>query len=232
MIKDENFYVIAMTYVVATSCLVLPFVGPTLMMGPQPYSATYLLLSMSFPVALFGVMATLTWDTMEKRQMRYFAFCGGVGWLLGVYPRGVGEVLGVGVLWMPLWNTIRVLLDNTAYPTYVEALLLLATLIAFLLMCWGFGGLFRKHTSRKDPFLTRGTTREGAKIQRSRWATPKETSQHLDEPGGIIIGEMTRANSSGVNEFKPGDRSTWGNHGKGQLLSISPKTGNGHVLVI
>lgn len=232
MIKDDNSYVIALSYVVATGCIILPFFGPTMVMGIQPLSIAYLLLGLCGPLFLFVVLAALCWDTLGMRQIRYFAFCAGLGWLVGFYPQSAGEAAGIGILWAPLWSVLRLLASNTAYPDAAGMTLLILSIIAFLVMCWGLGGLFGWHTSRKDPFRTRGATRQGAKIQRARWATAKEATEHLNAPGGIVLGEMTTPKNSDVNCFKPEDPATWGRHGNGHLLTISPKTGNGHVLVI
>lgn len=232
MTKNEDLYTVVISYVVASSTALLPFFVPTMMMGVQPYNLTYLLLSLSVPLGLFGAMAALSWETLEQRQIRYFAFCGGLGWLIGLYPRGDGEGVGIGALWPALEAILQGMIRSTYYPTTVEMFMLVVSSIAFLFTCWGFSGLFRKHTTRKDPFHLRGATRQGARIQRARWATAKEATQHLNVAEGIVLGEMTTPRTSDVNYFKPEDQATWGNHGKGQLLTISPKTGNGHVLVI
>ncbi len=218
-------------YVAAVGCVIFMFSLPILFMGYQPYNTRFLLWSFLGPVLLLGGMAALTYDTLSWRQVRFGALSIGAGWLLGVAPPSDNSPQAIGLLWQPLWNSSLRLLTNSGGLYPVELLLLALTIIAFLGMCWGVGGMFRKFTTRKDPFLTRGTSKGGAKIQRARWATPSEAAQSLNAPGGIVLGEMTPVEIGGFNAFKPDDPYTWGRQGKGPLLTMLPTDGNGQIIV-
>jgi type IV secretory pathway TraG/TraD family ATPase VirD4 len=75
---------------------------------------------------------------------------------------------------------------------------------------------------------TTGTT---ARSPDAKWATSKQVLDKLSVPGGIVLGEMTNSGKDSP-DFEPHDLKTWGKQGKGQLISMSPETGNGHVFVI
>ena len=73
-----------------------------------------------------------------------------------------------------------------------------------------------------------GTT---ARLADAKWATRKQVTDKLSVPGGIVLGELTNASKDSPN-FEPHEKKSWGKQGKGQLISMSPETGNGHIFVI
>lgn len=62
-------------------------------------------------------------------------------------------------------------------------------------------------------------------------ATHAEATKAFSHPGGIVIGEYTDPFKDSPY-LNPADKKTWGKQGKGPLLTMNPKSGNGHVLVI
>ena len=62
------------------------------------------------------------------------------------------------------------------------------------------------------------------------WATRGEVVERFSVPGGIVLGELTDPVRDSPN-FAPDRRRSWGGQGQGQLITMSPTDGNGHVLV-
>lgn len=79
-------------------------------------------------------------------------------------------------------------------------------------------------TSNRDASST-------ARLADAKWATRKQVAEKLSVPGGIVLGEMTNSGKESPS-FEPHNRKSWGKQGKGQLITMSPETGNGHVFVI
>ena len=70
---------------------------------------------------------------------------------------------------------------------------------------------------------------EGA-LPSASWASRREIVKRFSEPGGIVLGELTDPAQESPN-FSPERSGSWGGQGKGQLITMSPTDGNGHVLV-
>ena len=69
-----------------------------------------------------------------------------------------------------------------------------------------------------------------AALPSASWASRREVLKRFNAPGGIVLGEMTDP-VKGSPRFTPGQRGSWGGQGKGELITMSPEDGNGHVLV-
>ena len=74
---------------------------------------------------------------------------------------------------------------------------------------------------------TKGTD---AALPSASWASRREVLKRFNAPGGIVLGEMTDP-VKGSPRFTPGNARSWGGQGKGELITMSPEDGNGHVLV-
>ena len=70
---------------------------------------------------------------------------------------------------------------------------------------------------------------EGA-LPNATWASRSEIVKDFSVPGGIVLGELTDP-VKGSPDFAPGRPRSWGRQGSGQLITMSPEEGNGHVLV-
>ena len=70
---------------------------------------------------------------------------------------------------------------------------------------------------------------EGA-LPSAAWASRREMVKRFSEPGGIVLGELTDPAQESPN-FSPERPRSWGRQGQGQLITMSPTDGNGHVLV-
>ena len=70
---------------------------------------------------------------------------------------------------------------------------------------------------------------EGA-LPSAAWASRREIVKRFSEPGGIVLGELTDPAQDSPH-FSPERSGSWGGQGKGQLITMSPTDGNGHVLV-
>ena len=62
------------------------------------------------------------------------------------------------------------------------------------------------------------------------WASRGEVVDRFSVPGGIVLGELTDPVKESP-DFAPDLSETWGGQGDGQLITMSPTDGNGHVLV-
>ena len=62
------------------------------------------------------------------------------------------------------------------------------------------------------------------------WASRGEVVDRFSVPGGIVLGELTDPVKESP-DFAPDRADTWGGQGDGQLITMSPTDGNGHVLV-
>ena len=69
-----------------------------------------------------------------------------------------------------------------------------------------------------------------AALPSASWASRREVLKRFNAPGGIVLGEMTDP-VKGSPRFTPGERRSWGQQGEGELITMSPTDGNGHVLV-
>lgn len=69
-----------------------------------------------------------------------------------------------------------------------------------------------------------------AALPSASWASRREVLKRFNAPGGIVLGELTDP-VKGSPRFTPGERRSWGGQGKGELITMSPEDGNGHVLV-
>ena len=69
-----------------------------------------------------------------------------------------------------------------------------------------------------------------AALPSASWASRREVLKRFNAPGGIVLGEMTDP-VKGSPRFTPGNARSWGGQGKGELITMSPEDGNGHVLV-
>ena len=71
--------------------------------------------------------------------------------------------------------------------------------------------------------------RHTAGLPDAKWATPREVRTNFSTQGGIVLGELTdpRKNS----KFDPRNPRSWKGQGKGELITLDPLQGNGHVLV-
>ena len=70
---------------------------------------------------------------------------------------------------------------------------------------------------------------EGA-LPSAAWASRREIVKRFSAPGGIVLGELTDPTRESPN-FSPERPRSWGRQGRGQLITMSPTDGNGHVLV-
>ena len=67
-------------------------------------------------------------------------------------------------------------------------------------------------------------------LPHATWAARKEILDKYSVADGIVLGELTDPTRESP-DFAPGRPKTWGNQGQGQLITMSPTDGNGHVLV-
>ena len=71
-----------------------------------------------------------------------------------------------------------------------------------------------------------------AQLPRARWASRSEVRARFSHPGGIVLGEMTDPLRD-TPDFKPGGKRKWRQkQGRGDLITMDPEDGNGHVLVM
>ena len=70
----------------------------------------------------------------------------------------------------------------------------------------------------------------GKALPNAAWATRREVAKRFSEPGGIVLGELTDPVRQS-RSFKPDRKKSWGRQGRGQLITMNPEDGNGHVLV-
>ncbi len=71
-----------------------------------------------------------------------------------------------------------------------------------------------------------------AQLPWDRWASRSEVRARFSHPGGIVLGEMTDPLRETPN-FRPGAKQRfWHKQGRGDLITLNPKEGNGHVLVM
>ena len=68
-------------------------------------------------------------------------------------------------------------------------------------------------------------------LPKAEFESESKIKAYFNEPGGIVIGELTSPYEAGL-DFNERDMATWNKQGEGELLTMSPKDGNGHVLVI
>ena len=64
----------------------------------------------------------------------------------------------------------------------------------------------------------------------AEWASRSEIVDRFSVKGGIVLGELTDPTSASP-DFSPERPESWGGQGEGQLITMSPTDGNGHVLV-
>ncbi len=68
-------------------------------------------------------------------------------------------------------------------------------------------------------------------LPQASWASAREVRERFNHPGGIVLGEHTDP----INEtpgFNPSRRSGNRRQGRGNLITMNPADGNGHVLVL
>lgn len=70
----------------------------------------------------------------------------------------------------------------------------------------------------------------GKALPNATWATRGEVAKRFSASPGIVLGEFTDPVRQSRN-FKPDRERSWGRQGRGQLITMSPEDGNGHVLV-
>ena len=77
--------------------------------------------------------------------------------------------------------------------------------------------------------------RMGAKVRPVRvlsdaeWAATDEIKRRFSAAGGIVLGELTDPRKG--RDFDPSNRESWGQQGKGRLITLDPRKGNAHSLV-
>ena len=69
-----------------------------------------------------------------------------------------------------------------------------------------------------------------AALPSATWASRGEILKRFNAKGGIVLGEMTDPVKQSPR-FTPGRKRSWRGQGKGELITMSPTDGNGHVLV-
>ncbi len=173
---------------------------------------------------------------------------GALWWLLYVpglalyFARPVQTAQG----WRPSWvlddlgRTVRSVMrhyDVTPDATFVllvcgVAQILLA--IAVAVRIWQAVHKRVSEAARDSGACNNGGGRESGRtvkgLPHATWASPSEVRRSFSHPGGIVLGELTDPTRESPN-FEPGRRSSWGQQGKGQLITLDPVDGNGHVLV-
>ena len=99
------------------------------------------------------------------------------------------------------------------------------TLVACLKLFFGAA----KGVERLGPGAVAANETDAA-LPSATWASRGEVVKRFSAKGGIVLGELTDPVKDSPR-FAPGDRRSWGRQGHGQLITLSPEDGNGHVLV-
>lgn len=99
------------------------------------------------------------------------------------------------------------------------------TLVACLKLWFGAA----KGVRRLGPGAVAANETDAA-LPSATWASRGEVVRRFSAKGGIVLGELTDPVKDSPR-FSPGDRRSWGRQGHGQLITLSPEDGNGHVLV-
>ena len=175
-----------------------------------------------------AAMAIATRSQIGMREGRYLAFVFGTIWFLGLHSPGLGETPKLGLLWPTLERALIGLGKHPEWLSRFDWIALGLSALAFLIACWGCGGLKELRDIRQN-IRTSGSAK-GIHLPKEYWATPADVKKHFSADGGIVLGELTHPlhDTADFDERQP---KTWGKQGKGPLITMSPKTGNGHVLM-
>ncbi len=192
----------------------------------------------SWEVALVGAFSAMccictalagaTRRHIAIRETRYLALAFGVIWFLGLYSPGLGQNPQIGLLWSTLERGLIGMFKHPNLLSQFDWLALGLSALAFLICCWGIGGLKALRGLSRNT-RTSGS-HKGINLPKEYWAAPADVKKHFSAAGGIVLGELTHPlhDTPDFDERLP---KTWGRQGKGALITMSPKTGNGHVLM-
>jgi len=143
-----------------------------------------------------------------------------------------------GGAWRPIWifghawDWTRTVFrhHDTAGPFALNSLgaFLAVTMAAGIASCRLWMGAAKAFGRTGSDVL--GPGEAGDALPGASWASRSETARRFSAPGGIVLGELTDPVRDSPR-FSPDRRRTWGRQGRGRLITMDPRDGNGHVLV-
>jgi type IV secretion system protein VirD4 len=140
------------------------------------------------------------------------------------------------IIYYPQFSVALELLDaftkRSQTLSLVDCLFLILFIVAFIVGAYGIGGLssfVRTSASTREAVRDDGASKT-AQLHAATWASKDDIKHKFNSDGGIVLGEHTDPIYSSP-DFLSSSAKTWKSQGKGQLITINPKDGNGHVLV-
>ena len=136
-----------------------------------------------------------------------------------------------------LWTLLRSLVWEQGAPLAASVRLSTALAMALVTLMvvarpWMRGAEWIRQQSRVDGAGSGATGAGGGEgLPRATWASTSEVRKTFSHPGGIVLGEHTDPLDE-TPGFDPTSRRRWKRQGKGQLITMDPALGNGHVVVL
>ncbi|MFG5382778.1 type IV secretory system conjugative DNA transfer family protein [Yoonia sp. R2-816] len=112
-----------------------------------------------------------------------------------------------------------------------SSLVLIMAALTFFVSCCGVRVTYEWLRDGHNRLGTKEKSRPVKGLHNATWEDRSTIRRNMSVPGGIVLGELTDPIKETPN-FKHKEPSTWGRQGKGDLLTIDPAAGNGHVLVV
>lgn len=145
----------------------------------------------------------------------------------------------VAVLYGSYWQLSEIVMSfrGALSGSYVwrsnsqSSMVMIMSAITFFVACLGARVSFEWLKSGHSHLGRKGKSRRVDGIHHASWEDRSSIRRNMSVPGGIVLGELTDPIKETPN-FKHKEPSTWGRQGKGDLLTIDPAAGNGHVLVV
>jgi type IV secretion system protein VirD4 len=114
--------------------------------------------------------------------------------------------------------------------TAIDGGLVLVSIGIILMKTREFSMWWRRGGNHREIEKTTGSA-ETAVLPDATWAPKERIKDRLRAKGGIVLGEDTNPLTESP-DFQSFDQTTWGRQGKGDLIQIDPREGNGHTLVV
>jgi type IV secretion system protein VirD4 len=236
---------LAITYVVLIAW-VLPTIlsvyvddfAPLLVGVPVAERGTMISVALSYASVYAACALTLI---NRKDALRRTAFLATlwIGLLLWIYQPSVFYFQG-GILsnkWDVLNYELSRLNRNNIFTgramngaTVMDGALMLVSACVLVMATRNYVQWWRKGISHRDIETPIGSA-ETAVLPDATWAPKARIKNRLRVKGGVVLGEDTNPLTESP-DFQSFDRSTWGKQGKGDLIQVDPREGNGHTLVV
>ena len=189
-------------------------------------------------VALLFCLAAAMVPRAHRRVALTIALTG-AGLVFGLGINGAhwslapGAVWDIRVLWLYMTDSLTT--GSARYDTWVSIAWLsalgLVTALAGAIM--SFSWLELPLRELRTPRQHGGTNRYRSKetvFGDAQWATWHDIRETVGDPGGIVLGEDYDPRKN-PKAYDPGDRRTWGEGGKAELVTLSTEFAGGHSLV-